>query len=87
MLLRIDSGRTIELTPEEAELLVNALWLVAATTRGAVVAIGKIEYRLRDSSASAIELSATESYALDLALEEGADTAPSPSRLRARIAS
>jgi hypothetical protein len=86
LLLRLEGGQVLELSPEEARLLVAALWNVAATTRGAVVAIGKIEHRLTERHDRPTELSAPETTALRMAVGEAAEATGELASLRAALA-
>jgi hypothetical protein len=84
ILLRVDDSHVIALAPSQARQLVDVLWDVAATTRGAVVAIGKIEHGLTEQGEGEVELAPAEAAAVRFALGEPADAVPALRRIRAQ---
>lgn len=75
-------GESVSLGCDDARRLVDALWGVSAT-RGAVVAIGKIEHGLTKVGAgSPVEMSELEVGAIGAALDAERELSPALTRLR-----
>ncbi len=79
--VRLPAGSLVRVNGDDARRLVSALW-DASITRGAVVAIGKIEHRIASPSLVDLELSELEANAIAVALVNADDLSPALASLR-----